>query len=143
MRVAGARGEERPRLGGCWTRQARLRDGRRCKDVQFRRIRWTRAIALYDSLIEAGWHHIRPFRELVRALGNSAEALGLTAVTSHETLIVSPYTRYPDWFEGRHVRVHPLKDGTIRVDRVPQQYDRHPTETWTLSLDDAGWQPLS
>jgi hypothetical protein len=96
---------------------------------------WKEAVALYDSLIESGWQHIRPFRELVQALANSGEASGLTALTSHETLIISPYTRYPDWFEGRHVRVHPLKDGTIRIDRVPQRYDRHPTETWTLPLE--------
>jgi hypothetical protein len=98
---------------------------------------WTKALALYDGLVEAGWSHIQPFRELVRALSVASEASGLTAVTSHETLILSPYTRYPDWFEGRHVRVHPLKDGTIRIDHVPQRFDRHPTETWTLPLREA------
>jgi hypothetical protein len=98
---------------------------------------WTEALALYDRLVESGWRHIPPFRELVRALSLSEEAAGLTAVTSHETLIVSPYTRYPDWFEGRHIRVHPLTDGTIRIDRVPQRFDRHPTETWTVPLEEA------
>jgi hypothetical protein len=98
---------------------------------------WTAALTLYDSLIEAGWQHIPRFRELVRALSTSQEASDLTAVTSHETLILSPYTRYPDWFEGRHVRVHPLTDGTIRIDRVPQRFERNPTETWTVSPQEA------
>ena len=98
---------------------------------------WTRALERYDGLVGDGWEHIPAFRELVRALGASDDASGLTAVTSHETLIVSPYTQYPDWFEGRHVRVHPLTDGRIRVDRVPQQFDRRPTETWTLPLEEA------
>jgi len=98
---------------------------------------WTETLALYDRLVDVGWRHIPPFREVVRALSTSEEASGLTAVTSHETLILSPYTRYPDWFEGRHVRVHPLSDGTIRIDRVPQRFDRHPTETWTVPLPEA------
>ena len=95
---------------------------------------WAQALARYDSLVEYGWRHIPPFRQLVSELSRCAEASGLTAVTSHETLIVSPYTRYPDWFEGRHVRVHPLTDGNVRIDKVPQQFDRHPTETWTVPM---------
>jgi len=98
---------------------------------------WIRALTLYDGLVEAGWKHILPFRELARALSTSKEASGLTAVTSHETLILSPYTRYPDWFEGRHVRVHPMTDGTIRIDRKPQQFDGNPTQTWTVPLQEA------
>ena len=98
---------------------------------------WTQALARYDGLVGTGWGHIPAFRGLVQALSTSDQASGLTAVTSHETLIVSPYTQYPDWFEGRHVRIHPLTDGRIRIDRVPQQFDRHPTETWTLSLQEA------
>ena len=96
---------------------------------------WKKALALYDSLMEHGWQHIPPFRDLVCALSRSEEAAGLTAVTSHETLIVSPYTRYPDWFYGRQVRVHPLVNGTIRIDRVPQRLK--PTETWTVPISEA------
>jgi hypothetical protein len=95
---------------------------------------WAQALARYDSLVKHGWRHIPPFRDLVSELSRCEEASGLTAVTSHETLIVSPYARYPDWFEGRHVRVHPLVDGTVRIDTVPQQFDRHPTETWTVPM---------
>lgn len=98
---------------------------------------WTVTLAHYDSLIDAGWRHIPTFRELVRALSECDEVYGLTAVTSHETLMLSPYTRYPDWFEGRHVRVHPLIDGSVRIDRVPQPLDRAQTQTWTVPLADA------
>ena len=97
---------------------------------------WVQALAVYDDLVAAGWDIIA-FRDLVRALGASTEASGLTAITSHETLIISPYTRYPDWFEGRHVRVHRLKDGTIRIDKVPQRFARQPTETWTVAHKEA------
>jgi len=74
---------------------------------------------------------------MVAELSRCAEVSGLTAVTSHETLILSPYTRYPEWFEGRHVRIHPLVDGAVRIDKVPQQFDRHPTETWTVPIQAA------
>ena len=49
-------------------------------------------------------------------------SLGLTAVTfSHETLDRVAYIHplSADWFEGRHVRVHPLTDGNVRIDKFP------------------------
>lgn len=104
---------------------------------------WIRALALYDSLNEVHWKHIRPFRDVVAELGRSAEAAGLTAVTSHETLIISPYTCYPDWFDGRHVRLHPLSNGQVQIWRYPERFDRRPAESWTLSLVDAQAKALS
>ena len=98
---------------------------------------WSEALSRYDSLDGPAWRHIRPFRELVATIGGSPEASGLTAITSHETLTVSPYTRYPDWFEGRHLRLHPLADGRIRIDRFPERFDRRPAGTWTLPLEEA------
>jgi hypothetical protein len=104
---------------------------------------WVRALALYDSLQQSHWDHIPPFRELVAELGRSAEAAGLTAVTSHATLLVSPYTRYPDWFDGRHVRIHPLSNGHVRISRHPERFDRQPTESWTLPLADVRIKALA
>jgi hypothetical protein len=98
---------------------------------------WAEALALYDALDGKAWSHIAAFRRLVAAISSSEEAAGLTAVTSHETLIVSPYTKYPDWFEGRHLRLHPLADGQVRIDRYPERFDRRPAETWTLLLEEA------
>jgi len=104
---------------------------------------WVRALALYDSLRQAHWEHIRPFRELVAEVGRSAEAAGLTAVTSHATLLVSPYMRYPDWFEGRHVRIHPLSSGHVRISHHPERFNRQPAESSTLPLADARVKALA
>lgn len=104
---------------------------------------WVRALALYDSLQQSHWDDIRPFGDLVAELGRSAEAAGLTAVTSHATLLVSPYTRYPDWFEGRHVRIHPLSSGHVRISRHPERFDRQSAESWTLPLADARVKALA
>ena len=98
---------------------------------------WSEALSRYDSLGGPAWRHIPPFRELVAGIGRLPEASGLTAITSHETLTVSPYTRYPDWFEGRHHRLHPLVDGRVRIDRFPERIDGQPAETWTLPLEEA------
>lgn len=98
---------------------------------------WGEALALYDSLDGAAWRHIPEFRKLVAKISGSPAASGLTAITSHETLIISPYTQYPDWFEGRHLRLHPLRDGRVRIDRFPERFDRRPAETWTLPLEEA------
>jgi hypothetical protein len=51
-------------------------------------------------------------------------------------LIISPYTRYPDWFDGRHVRLHPLRDGRVRVE-YHRQGPSKPGDTWTGALEDA------
>ena len=98
---------------------------------------WHEALSVYDSLVGPAWQHIAGFRGLVELLGRSPETSGLTAVMSHETLLISPYTRYPDWFEGRHLRLHPLADGRVRIDRYPERFDRRPAETWTVPLEDA------
>ena len=87
---------------------------------------WERALALYDSLSGENWRYIPAFRGLVAVLAESKEAAGLTAVTSHATLIVSPYTTYPDWFDGRHVELHPLSDGMVRLSRHPARFDAQP-----------------
>ena len=103
---------------------------------------WSAALSFYDSLAGPAWNHIADFRKLVASIAASSEASGLTAVTSHETLTLSPYTRYPDWFEGRHLRLHPLPSGAVRIDRCPERLDRRPAETWTLPLEQAREQIL-
>lgn len=94
---------------------------------------WDRALSFYDSLSGPQWAHIPPFRALVYAIAASEHARHLTAITSHEVLTISPYTRYPDWFDGRHVQLYPLPDGTVRVVKRSD----HPEEAWILSLDQA------
>jgi hypothetical protein len=94
---------------------------------------WSKALSLYDSLSGSGWSHIPAFRSLVYAIATADEARGLTAITSHEVLTISPHTRYPDWFEGRRVQLHPLSDGNVRV----VKYSDRDNQTWSLPLDEA------
>jgi hypothetical protein len=96
------------------------------------KLSWQAALTLYDSLIDSGWEHISAFRALVGFIADSPEATGLTAITSHETLTISPYSVYPDWFEGRRVQLHPLADGRVRVDR----YSETSHDTLTLTLEE-------
>ncbi len=94
---------------------------------------WQKALSFYDSLSGADWEHIREFRALVSAIAASDEARGLTAITSHEVLILSPYSRHPDWFEGRRLELQPLVDGNIRIVR----HSVRPPDSWTLPPDQA------
>jgi hypothetical protein len=64
-------------------------------------------------------------------------------VISHETLIISPYGRYPDWFEGRRVVLHPLADGTVKIERYADQSGVHPSDTVTLACGSALVKVLS
>jgi len=92
---------------------------------------WRNALAFYDSLSGADWSHIPAFRTLVAQIASSEGVRGLTAITSHETLTVSPYTRYPDWFDGRRVQLHPPADGTVRITK----YSERPPDVDTLPVD--------
>jgi hypothetical protein len=98
---------------------------------------WRQVLSLYDDLDGPSWKHIKSFRELVAKLGSSPQASGLTAVKSHETLLISPYSQYPDWFEGRNLRVIPRPDGQVEVIRSHGRFDSRPSENWILGIDDA------
>jgi hypothetical protein len=80
---------------------------------------WVAALERYESLSGSDWAHIPRFKQLVAELAASKEAFGLTAVTSHEVLSISPYTKYADWFEGRRVVLEPLPSGDVRVEYRP------------------------
>jgi hypothetical protein len=80
---------------------------------------------------------MRAFRDLVAKISASPQTAGLTAVTSHETLLISPYTRYPDWFDGRHVRVTPLQDGRVQIARHPGQSNLGRAEVRRLPVEQA------
>ena len=98
---------------------------------------WASALAFYDKLNGPQWKHIPLFRELVSQIGSSEQASGLVAVTSHATLLVSPYTHRLDWFAGRHVLVVPFADGTVRVEFHPQEFSRQPIVVHTLTVETA------
>ena len=98
---------------------------------------WANAVGLYDSLSGPAWGHIGPFREMVAALAKTDAAAGLTAATSMHTLVVSPYTRHPDWIEGRHVLVEPLRDGNVRIESHEEGATRRPTNTWMVPVEEA------
>lgn len=98
---------------------------------------WAHALALYDQLAEAGWAHIPAFRRVIAELSATPAAAHLTAITSHEVLTISPYTRYPDWFEGRHVRVEPLPDGCVRIELRRGRFDMRPDENSMVPVGEA------
>jgi hypothetical protein len=99
--------------------------------------KWLDALQFYDGLQADGWPHIAAFRELVAQISVSPTAVGLTAVASHEVLLISPYTRYPDWFDGRHVKLHPLTDGTVRLERYADVHGPQASEIETVPIKDA------
>jgi hypothetical protein len=47
---------------------------------------------------------------MVSELAHSPQVTGLFAITSMVDLIISPYSTYPDWFDGRHLALKPTSD---------------------------------
>jgi len=97
---------------------------------------WIDVLTLYDSLQGQAWRRVRAFRDVVATLASAREVEGLTAVTSHEMLTISPYGRYPDWFSGRRITLLPLVDGTVRLERFTDASDSRAVETSTLPMGD-------
>ena len=97
---------------------------------------WAAVLAAYDLMVGPHWAHIPRFRHSVAALACSHEASGLSAVTSHETLIVSPYTRHPDWIEGRHVLLRPHRDGRVLIESYPNGWRAAPAESTLVAADE-------
>ena len=73
---------------------------------------------------------MRAMSDLVAALSQLPELRGLFAVPSMTTLRISPYSSYPDWFDGRFITVDTNGPDavTVRVaangrDPQPQRVD--------------------
>jgi len=98
---------------------------------------WAAALAIYDGIVGPNWPHMPAFRAFVASLGCTEEASGLTAITSNDTLIVSPYTRHPDWIEGRHVLFRPHRDGRVLIESYPQGWNAAPAESRFVAMEDA------
>jgi len=98
---------------------------------------WTAALVTYDGIVGPNWPHMPAFRAFVASLACTEEASGLTAITSHDTLIVSPYTRHPDWIEGRHVLLRPHRDGRVLIESYPLGWKAAPAESRFVAMEDA------
>ncbi len=74
---------------------------------------WRAAVAYYAKLDPI---YFRSILELASELTVAEEIAGLYAITSMTTLLISPYSMYPDWFIGRHVTIEPIRNAvTIRL----------------------------
>lgn len=88
---------------------------------------WQSAVDQFGSLNSDA---MRAMSDLVSALSQLPEMRGLFAIPSMTTLRISPYSRYPDWFDGRYITVDANGPNavTIRVaanghDPKPQRFD--------------------
>lgn len=87
---------------------------------------WEAALRRYDDLGTTDFPFLIPMRNLVAQLRTADDLRGLFAITSHATLIISPYSRYPDWFEGRRVVVEATSANTVRVTYLRNSWDIEP-----------------
>jgi hypothetical protein len=93
---------------------------------------WKSAALLFGGFDN---NSMRAMSALVGRLAASPDVCGLFAITSMTTLRISPYSCYPDWFDGRHITVDASAEGfVVRLilnGRDPKQ--RH----WHCTIDEA------
>ena len=93
---------------------------------------WRAAVTFFGELDTDA---MRSMSALVSELADSPDVRGLFAVTSMATLRISPYTCYPDWFDGRHITIDASSDG-VSVCLASSGHDPDPRR-WTCSFADA------
>jgi len=71
-----------------------------------------------DLLTQTNWSHLLPFVEKLDELLILAGVYGLVTFTSHERLLFSKHTSYPEWFEDDTVVITPLTSGNVDVEYV-------------------------
>lgn len=87
---------------------------------------WDAALQRYDDLAKNDFAFLIPMRSLVTQLRTAEDLRGLFAITSHATLIISPYSCYPDWFEGRRVVVEAISERKVRATYLRNGWDAKP-----------------
>jgi len=90
-------------------------------------------MSLYQSLVQYGWKHIPSFMELLPAIKNCSEELSLTPVTSHEQLLLSKYSEYPQFFDMEHIVIHPQVNDKVLVEVWGVDFKKLSSEVYNLS----------
>ena len=79
---------------------------------------------------------MRSMTRLVTSLESMAEIRGLFAVTHMTTLRISPYSCYPDWFNGRYVLVDANGVDDVKIRLAANGHDQSP-QLIQCSFEDA------
>ena len=93
---------------------------------------WCYAIEHYAKL---NGDTMSRMHRIVSELAESPKVTGLFAITSMVDLVISPYSTYPDWFDGRHLTLKPSSHN-IAILFYRSGTDPSP-QTCNASFDDA------
>ncbi len=96
---------------------------------------WDRVIRLYRSLEQYGWTYIPAFTKLLPEIKSRAVELNLIPVTTHERLLLSRSSEYPDFFENEHIVLCPQENETVVIEVWDRKY--HKTSTSCYRFDEA------
>lgn len=96
---------------------------------------WSTAFQRFDRLA-AECPVVAPVRDVLSEIKDLPEILGLFAIPSMLTLIITPYSCYPDFFSGRRVTVDPGRDSGVTIRYWSGGNDPSP-ETHNVTVDAA------
>ena len=84
---------------------------------------WQSAVDRYEKLNSDS---MRAMSRLIATLASMPEVRGLFAVTSMTTLRISPYSCYPDWFDGRYITVDANGADSVVIRVASNGHDNNP-----------------
>lgn len=94
---------------------------------------WRAAHQWYKELATDSTNSLR-MSELVEKLLASPDLAGLFAHTTAATLVISPYSVYPDWAEGRRISLQARGQDIVRVELNSGSSE---PETWDVEFSTA------
>ena len=75
---------------------------------------WNAAYGWYSELASGSVNSMK-MKNLVEKLMSAPDLAGLFAHTTAASLVISPYSIYPDWAEGRRISLQARGENVVRV----------------------------
>ena len=86
---------------------------------------WNAAYGWYSELASGSVNSMK-MKNLVEKLMSAPDLAGLFAHTTAASLVISPYSIYPDWAEGRRISLQARGENVVRVQLNALRESRHP-----------------
>ena len=95
---------------------------------------WQIALARFDKLV-VDWLVLASVREVIATLIDMPEIRGLFIKSSMFTAFLTPYSSYPDFFNGRRITIDADGDSAVTVRFLRVGFDQSPSEhTFTVDV---------
>jgi hypothetical protein len=78
---------------------------------------WNEIVAFYEDFKkEEGWEFLAEVEALVRRIIQNRDTSGIYPFTSHETLCLTRYQTYPEWYDKPLISINSTRTGKFKFE---------------------------